>query len=172
MWQPVFPVVRYLKLEHTTPPPARTVHQVTLSSCARRLPDSVQSNVGGAQEGFIPVVRSSIQCFLPAEISSSSKHCISDCFRPCFHMLHSIAVVPLVRHSLGALHSVVHCRHSDGSCRAFSAWVSALSLRGSPGCALTLTKKVLAPLSTLSLTHSMIDVMMMMSYTCSCRNKK
>ena len=55
---------------------------------------------------------------------------------------------------------VVHCRHSAGSCRAFSAWVSALSLRGSSRCALTLTKKVRAPLSTLSLMHSMIDVMM------------
>ncbi len=54
---------------------------------------------------------------------------------------------------------VVHCRHSDGSCRAFSAWVSAHSLRGSPRCALTLTKKVRAPLSTLSPTHSTIDVM-------------
>ena len=49
---------------------------------------------------------------------------------------------------------------NKGSCRAFSAWVSALSLRGSPRCALTLTKKVRAPLSTLSLMHSMIDVMM------------
>jgi hypothetical protein len=95
-------VVRFLKLEHTTPPPARTVHQVTLSSCARRLPDPVQSNVGGAQEGFIPVVCSSIQCFLSSKFSSSSKHCVSDCFRPCCHMLRSIVVAPLVRHSLGA----------------------------------------------------------------------
>jgi hypothetical protein len=46
------------------------------------------------------------------------------------------------------------------SCRAFSAWVSAHSLRGSPLCALTLTKKVRAPLNTLSLMHSMIEVMM------------
>jgi hypothetical protein len=55
---------------------------------------------------------------------------------------------------------VVHCRYSDGSCRAFSAWVSALSLRGSPRCALTLTRKVRAPFSTLSLMQSMMDVMM------------
>jgi hypothetical protein len=55
---------------------------------------------------------------------------------------------------------VVHCRHSDGSCLAFSAWVSALSLRGSPQCVLTLTMNVHAPLNTCSLTHSMIDVMM------------
>ena len=45
-------VVHFLKLEHTTPPPTRTVHQVTLSSCARRLPDSAQSSVGGAHAAF------------------------------------------------------------------------------------------------------------------------
>ena len=64
--------------------------------------DSVQSNVGGAQEGSVPIGRSSIQCFLPLKFSSSSNHCVSDCFRPCCHMLHSIVVAPLVRHSLCA----------------------------------------------------------------------
>ena len=49
-----------------------------------------------------PVVRRSIQCFLSLKFSSPSNHCISDCLRPCCHMLHSIVVVPLVRHSLGA----------------------------------------------------------------------
>ena len=82
------PVVHFLKLEHTIPPPTRTVHQVILSSCARRLPDSVQSNVGSAHEAF-PVVLGLIQCFLPVKFSSSSHHCILDCFRPCCHMLHS-----------------------------------------------------------------------------------
>ena len=94
-------VVHFLKLEHTTPPPTRTVHQVTLSSCARRLPDSAQSSVGGAHEAF-PVVPGLIQCFLPVKFSSPSNHCISDCFRPCCHMLHCIVVLPLICHSLGA----------------------------------------------------------------------
>jgi hypothetical protein len=54
----------------------------------------------------------------------------------------------------------VHCRHSGCNCRAFSAWESARSLRGSPPCALTLTRNVRAPRITLSLTHSTIVVMM------------
>jgi hypothetical protein len=95
------PVVHFLNVEHTTPPLARTVHQVTLSSCARRLPDSVQSNVGGAHGAF-PVILGLRQCFLPVKFSSPSNHCISDCFRPCCHMLHSIVVLPLIGHSLGA----------------------------------------------------------------------
>ena len=51
---------------------------------------------------------------------------------------------------------VVHCWHSGDSCRAFSAWVLAFSLRGSPRCALIFTMKVRAPLRTRSLKHSMI----------------
>ena len=94
-------------------PPTRTVHQVTLSSCARRLPDSVQSNVGGTQEGSIPIVRSSIQCFLPLKFSSSSKHCVSDCFRPCCHMLHSI--VPQRKISLSDL---IFCNNAVFSCKS------------------------------------------------------
>jgi hypothetical protein len=55
---------------------------------------------------------------------------------------------------------MVHCRHSGGNCRALTAWVSARSFRVSPQCAVTLTMKVRALGSTLSLTHSMIVFMM------------
>ena len=68
---------------------------------------------------------------------------------------------PLSDHSYIILEvRVVHCRHSGGRCRAFSAWESARSLRGSPRCALTLTMNVRAPRITRSLTHSTIVVMM------------
>ena len=101
--QPVFSSCPSLEVEHTPPPPARVVHQVTLSSCTRRLFDSLQSTISGSQEDFVPIsVCSSIQCFLPLEFSASSKHCVSDCLRPCCHMLHSIVVSPLVRHFLSA----------------------------------------------------------------------
>ena len=58
---------------------------------------------------------------------------------------------PLSDHSYVILEvRVVHCRHSGGSCRAFSAWESARALRVSPRCALTLTMNVRAPRITLS----------------------
>jgi hypothetical protein len=68
---------------------------------------------------------------------------------------------PLSDHSYVILEvRVVHCRHSGGSCRAFSAWESTHTLRGSPRCTLTLTMNVRAPRITRSLTHSTIVVMM------------
>jgi hypothetical protein len=68
---------------------------------------------------------------------------------------------PLSEHSYVILEvRVVHCRHSGGRCRAFLAWESARSLRGSPRCVLTLTMNVRAPRITRSLTHSTIVVMM------------
>ena len=65
------------------------------------LPDSLQTHVSGAHE-VLPVAPGLSQCLLPVEFSSPSNHCISDCFRSCCNMLHSIVISPLIGHSLGA----------------------------------------------------------------------
>ncbi len=102
LWQPVFSSCPFLEADAYTSSPSSCCPSSLLSSCTRCLLNALQSTISGAQESCVPIIQSSIQSFLHLEFSASSKHRVSDCLRPCCHMLHSIVVSPLVRHRLSA----------------------------------------------------------------------